>query len=195
MEPAARRRGRYPPGMDVLALVLALLALLLAWRAFSLASSQARAVEDSEQEARRRAQNVAAEVGQALTVQRRMLARLAAGETLDPQSVLDGQLWRELHDAQARALLEEKKELVLVDVRSPHETAAGILPGARLIPVDELPERVGELSKRDPILLYCAVGARSAAACEYLSREGFERLYNLTGGISAWSGQLVKPEE
>ena len=185
--------GRYPAAMELLALGLALLALLLAWRAYSLASSQVRVIEVSADEARRRAQTVADEVDQALGIQRRMLARLAAGGTLDPQSVLDGQLWQEVHEAQARTLLDKTPELVLVDVRSPHETAAGILPGARLIPVDELPERAKELSKEDSILVYCAVGSRSAAACEYLAREGFERLYNLTGGFSAWTGPRVTP--
>ena len=57
-----------------------------------------------------------------------------------------------------------------------------------MIPLDELEERKIEVPASRKVLIYCAAGARSAEACEYLSRQGHDELYNLEGGISAWPG-------
>ena len=77
---------------------------------------------------------------------------------------------------------------------TPTETAAGIIPGATLIPVDELERRAGELQREGlPMLVYCAMGGRSAAACELLSRAGFDGLMNLEGGFSSWAGARERP--
>jgi len=91
------------------------------------------------------------------------------------------------------ALLQEaeagRSELLLLDVREPEEHARAQIPGARLIPLGELPERLGELSdwKRRPIVVHCHKGGRSAQACRLLSDAGFTRVTNLSGGIEAWS--------
>ncbi|NIQ08628.1 MAG: rhodanese-like domain-containing protein, partial [Gammaproteobacteria bacterium] len=61
------------------------------------------------------------------------------------------------------------------------------LQGARLIPIDQLVARIGELPKDRPILVYCAVGSRSAQVVNYLARRGFSELYNLYGGIYSWA--------
>jgi rhodanese-related sulfurtransferase len=82
----------------------------------------------------------------------------------------------------------------LVDVRSPEETAEGIIPGALCIPVDEIAERKEEIPKTgQPVLVYCAGGGRSLGVCEELSHAGFERLHNLQGGFMGWTGEVVKP--
>src|SRR5262249_16114328 len=75
------------------------------------------------------------------------------------------------------------------------EFAAGHIPNARLIPVDELEDRLGELPSRDTaMLVHCAAGGRSSAACELLGHRGFTRLLNLAGGMHAWPGPVVKEE-
>ncbi len=76
----------------------------------------------------------------------------------------------------------------LVDVRRPSEYEEGHLPGARLIPVDDLQDRLGEL---DPDLLtiaYCAAGVRSRAAASALQNAGFREVYSMAGGFRAWEG-------
>lgn len=74
----------------------------------------------------------------------------------------------------------------LVDVRTPEEFAAGHLPGAVNIPVDELPRRFGELgSPEKPLVLYCRSGARSGRARSFLLERGFQQVLNL-GPMSAW---------
>jgi rhodanese-related sulfurtransferase len=59
--------------------------------------------------------------------------------------------------------------------------------------MDELDDRKEEIPKDRTVLVYCASGGRSAAACDALAREGWSGLMNLTGGIGAWQGAVVKP--
>lgn len=83
----------------------------------------------------------------------------------------------------------------LLDVRQPGEYDQEHLAGARLIPLKELPGRVNELDPDQPVLVYCAIGGRSRAAAQYLNGQGFNQVYNLSGGIKAWQGRkAVGPE-
>ncbi len=180
--------------MEILTPILALIALLVAFLAYRRAGAHANAIEEAAASARRAAQNVASEVGAALEVQRKLLARVVGGERLTREMVLEGQLWRDVTQEEARRMVAEDRALVIVDVRTPAETRSGIVPGARLIPMDELEERAKELPKEGAaILVYCAGGGRSAAACDYLSRQGFESLNNLEGGFTSWTGARANP--
>ncbi len=180
--------------MEFVTPILAFLALVLAWLAYKRSGAQARAIEEAGVDARRAAKSVATELGAALEVQKKLLARVAAGEKLTREMILEGQLWRDVSAAEGQRMLADERGLVLVDVRTPAETRSGILPGARLIPIDQLEARAGELPKSGvPILIYCAGGGRSAAACEHLSRAGFEGLHNLEGGFSSWTGPRAMP--
>lgn len=76
---------------------------------------------------------------------------------------------------------------VLLDVREGPEASFAALPGSVLIPLGELPERVGELDPAEPVVVYCHHGVRSARALEVLEKAGFTRARHLTGGIDAWS--------
>jgi rhodanese-related sulfurtransferase len=124
---------------------------------------------------------------------RSFISRLAAGETLDPKQVLEGRAWGDVGQLRAIELLNSGVHVL--DVRTPQETVAGIIPGAERIPVDDLPMRFGELGDPSvPILVYCAMGMRSAAACEFLSRQGFASLHNLEDGFGSWSGPSEVPD-
>ena len=79
-----------------------------------------------------------------------------------------------------------RKDLVLVDVRSPEELYEGSIPGSQLIPFSELAQGRMTLPTGKPILLICAVGGRSYAVGQYFSGKGYGEIYNLAGGISAW---------
>jgi sulfur-carrier protein adenylyltransferase/sulfurtransferase len=76
----------------------------------------------------------------------------------------------------------------LVDVRQDFEYAEGHLPGAKHIPLPELQERMAELDRGLPLLLYCRSGARSTAAGNMLAGQGFRHIMSLKGGIMAWQG-------
>jgi len=86
-------------------------------------------------------------------------------------------------EAQAR----QRAGALVVDVREPHEWRAGHIPGARLIPLDELPRRLAELDPEQEIVLVCRSGNRSAQATLLLQRAGFTRVANLAGGMIAWT--------
>ncbi len=79
--------------------------------------------------------------------------------------------------------------LVILDVRTKSEYDSGHIYGATLIPVTELPARIGELASRknDPILVYCGSGGRSKTASSILDSNGFTEVYNMLGGIAAWN--------
>ncbi len=82
----------------------------------------------------------------------------------------------------------QESDYTLLDVRQPSEYQEGHLAGAKLIPLPELPDRLGELDPQEPVVAYCAVGGRSRAAAQLLQGRGFREVYNLTGGIKAWDG-------
>jgi rhodanese-related sulfurtransferase len=80
----------------------------------------------------------------------------------------------------------------LVEVREAAEYVSGHAPGARLMPMGQLPARVAELVLERPVYLICASGNRSAAMTEFLTHAGFEA-YSVAGGTAAWvrSGRPV----
>ena len=179
--------------MAIAALILAALALFLALAARGKAGAFEQRIEDAERDARRRAENVAAEVEGELTTLRRLLVELSAGRPLTEDQILEGRLWRDVDTAAAKALLDGG-DVRLIDVRTPGEVAAGIIPGALHIPVDDLEARRSEIPRDDrTTLVYCAAGMRSAAACEYLSSKGFANLLNLEGGFQSWNGPVERP--
>ena len=77
-------------------------------------------------------------------------------------------------------------DVAIVDVREPHEYNAGHVPDATLIPVATVYARREELPKDKDLIFVCAVGQRSALACEMAAAAGLTRLYNLEGGTDAW---------
>lgn len=80
----------------------------------------------------------------------------------------------------------------LLDVREPWEHALAALPGSRLIPLGELPERLAELEdwRTADVVVYCHHGVRSAQAIGFLRGQGFSQLQNLSGGIDRWSAEV-----
>ena len=82
------------------------------------------------------------------------------------------------------------KNLVVIDVREPHERDIAFIPDSKLIPVGDVPARMHELDTADEIVLYCRTGVRSARALEQLRGAGFTKLKNLVGGIHAWADEV-----
>ena len=88
---------------------------------------------------------------------------------------------------EASQLVAQKLNLYLLDVRTPMEYQQARLDGARLIPIDQLTRRLDEVPRDRPVLVYCAVGSRSAQVVNYLVRRGYPEVYNLYGGIYSWA--------
>ena len=99
----------------------------------------------------------------------------------------DAAVARNLKPSEAFNLVGQRNDLYLLDVRTPGEYRQARLEGAQLIPIDQFVKRLGEVPKDRPILVYCAVGSRSAQVVNYLARQGYPEIYNLYGGIYAWA--------
>jgi len=179
--------------MAYCALALAFFAVLIGLAALLSAKGACSSLDSGFRDLRRGVRNLDEELQHQVGVMRRLLARRIAGDLVTSEMVLDGRLWRDLSDSDAQRMLRDEKDLVVVDVRTYHEIeSGGKLPGARTIPVDELEERITEIPTSRKVLVYCAAGARSADACEHLSRNGFDDLYNLETGFSGWTGPVEK---
>lgn len=83
-----------------------------------------------------------------------------------------------------------RKDVLLVDVREPHEREIASIPGSRLIPLQEMAARAHELPQNEDIVLHCRSGVRSARALQLLQTLGFRRVKNLEGGILAWADDV-----
>ena len=81
-------------------------------------------------------------------------------------------------------------DVVLLDVREHDELALASVDGALHIPMREIPARLGELDASKPLVVMCHAGGRSRRVAEFLQGNGFSNVFNLQGGIDAWSTQL-----
>jgi monothiol glutaredoxin len=95
---------------------------------------------------------------------------------------------KQIRPAELKALQDRGEKLTLVDVRSPQEQELATL-GGRLLDRD-FEHDILELDKSTPLVFYCHTGMRSQAAAEHFVAEGFKRVYNLAGGIDAWSREV-----
>ncbi|WDL99375.1 rhodanese-like domain-containing protein [Alicyclobacillus sp. ALC3] len=91
-------------------------------------------------------------------------------------------------DVQSR--LEKGEKLQIIDVREPGEVASGKIPGAKNIPLGQIPNRLHEVSRNVETIMVCRSGGRSGRACEFLVGQGFENVKNMSGGMLSWSGKV-----
>jgi rhodanese-related sulfurtransferase/rubrerythrin len=94
----------------------------------------------------------------------------------------------EAEAAKAYMARHREGDYTLLDVRQPKEYEDSHLPGARLLPLPQLPDLYQELDPEKPTLVHCAIGGRSRVAAQMLSGWGFKEVYNLAGGIKAFQG-------
>jgi len=95
----------------------------------------------------------------------------------------------EMTPAELKQRLDAGEATYILDVREPHECQICSL-GGHLLPLGELPSRVHELNTADEIVVHCRSGVRSARAVDFLRKTGFRKVWNLKGGILAWSDQV-----
>ena len=90
----------------------------------------------------------------------------------------------------AKELSRSLDRVLLIDVREAFEVEIARIPGARLIPLGELQNRMDEIDRHADIVVHCRSGLRSAKAARWLEEAGFERVRNLRGGILAWADEV-----
>lgn len=100
----------------------------------------------------------------------------------------------EVHPRDVKQWLDEKQELLIIDVRRQNEWDATHLPAATLVPLDQLEAKLDTLAawKERRVVVHCHHGVRSMNAAILLRRKGFQKVYSMAGGIDAWS-LLVAP--
>lgn len=108
-----------------------------------------------------------------------------AGETISLWAAQGGKLGQ-VEQLSVGDLSRKRNGLVLVDVRGRTEWDAGHIPGAYLIPLAELPGRLGEIPSDQPVAVHCQGGTRSAIAASLLQARGRKGVANVTGGMTAW---------
>jgi sulfur-carrier protein adenylyltransferase/sulfurtransferase len=94
--------------------------------------------------------------------------------------------------SELKARLDRGDKLTIIDVREPFEWEIGNLGqfGARLMPMDALPDYLDELDPGEELVMQCRSGSRSAQATRFLTERGFPRVSNLKGGLLAWSDEV-----
>ncbi|GGN67079.1 MULTISPECIES: rhodanese-like domain-containing protein [Oceanobacillus] len=89
--------------------------------------------------------------------------------------------------------LERKRDagekLNIIDVREDEEVEMGIIPGAKHIPLGQIPERLNELNKNEHYYMVCRSGGRSGSACDFLIQNGYN-VTNMVGGMLDWEGEV-----
>lgn len=89
-----------------------------------------------------------------------------------------------------KQLIDDKEDFQLIDCREQHEFDH-VNIGGELIPLNEIPNNVDKISEDKKVVIHCRSGARSGNAVMYLQQNhGLDNLYNLTGGILAWSDEI-----
>ncbi|MGA8705874.1 MAG: rhodanese-like domain-containing protein [Steroidobacteraceae bacterium] len=96
----------------------------------------------------------------------------------------------EIRAVELKRRLDAGEKLTLLDVREPWEVAIARIPGSLNIPLGEVPQRLGELDSRAPLVVMCKVGGRSLRAAQFLAGRGFGDVANLSGGIDAWTQEV-----
>jgi len=96
----------------------------------------------------------------------------------------------ELTARELKRELDDRKSIVILDVRQPFEYQISHIEGSKLIPLGQLTQRVNELDTADQIVAVCHTGVQSAQAVRFLNSLGFKKVKNLRGGIDAWTREV-----
>ncbi|WP_027416610.1 rhodanese-like domain-containing protein [Aneurinibacillus terranovensis] len=90
---------------------------------------------------------------------------------------------------QVKERLEAGEKMNIIDVRENHEVAAGKIPSAKHIRLSDIPHRINEIDPNIETVIVCRSGGRSARACQFLILQGYTKVKNMIGGMSAWTGR------
>jgi rhodanese-related sulfurtransferase len=98
-------------------------------------------------------------------------------------------------DAEVLAGMADDENTVIIDVRTPAEWQNGYIPGTDMFidfQASDFADQISKLDTSKTYVIYCRSGNRSSKACQVMSKNGFTKLYNLSGGINKWTGEIKK---
>ncbi|WP_164668310.1 rhodanese-like domain-containing protein [Virgibacillus doumboii] len=87
-------------------------------------------------------------------------------------------------------LIEEDKDIVIVDVREDEEVAQGMIEDAKHIPLDKIPHSTNEMDKDKHYIFVCRSGRRSMMAASFMDERGF-KVSSMEGGMQDWDGEVI----
>ncbi|WP_447977404.1 rhodanese-like domain-containing protein [Candidatus Nitrospira bockiana] len=184
--------------MDVLSLMLGGLSVAVAvwaaYRAMSL-TKEIRQLKREQYYLDGRVKRTAEDIRDAVQPLRWQLANLTIQKPVSRELILAGRPYLDISAADAEREIAKSggfasAQLMVVDVRTAKEYAAKHLPGARLVPLEELDGRY----RRDipdtveKVFVYCGSGERSRLACDFLGQQGYTNVYNIQDGLRGWRG-------
>jgi len=96
---------------------------------------------------------------------------------------------KEVTVSELKKMRDEKADFQLIDVREAHELEICEIGGEH-IPMGDVMDNLGKISKDKQVVIHCRSGARSGAICQALETQGYNNVYNLKGGIIAWANEI-----
>jgi adenylyltransferase/sulfurtransferase len=98
----------------------------------------------------------------------------------------------EITPREVKSMLDEKKDFIFIDCRLPNEYAITNIPGAKLLPLQHLAQRIGELKghEQEPVVVFCRSGSRSLQFAQILRSQGFKNTKSVAGGILLWNKDI-----
>lgn len=104
---------------------------------------------------------------------------------------MENHTWKEQTTEEVKKRLNNKESIEILDVREPEEWEAGRIPGAKHIPLGEIPHRLQELDPKKETIVVCRSGNRSGMATEFLLQKGYN-VINMRGGMLEWTGDIER---
>ncbi|WP_339227415.1 rhodanese-like domain-containing protein [Oceanobacillus sp. FSL K6-2867] len=96
---------------------------------------------------------------------------------------------KEITAKELQQKLVSGEKINIVDVREDEEVVNGKIPGAKHLPLGQIPERLAELDKNEHYYMVCRSGGRSGNACQFLIQHGYN-VTNMAGGMLDWKGEI-----
>ncbi len=88
-----------------------------------------------------------------------------------------------------KSRIDAGQDVYILDVREPYEYQIANI-GGKLIPMNDVPQRLAEIDRDREVIVHCKVGGRSQRVAEFLKQAGYPKVANLAGGILAWSNEI-----
>lgn len=92
----------------------------------------------------------------------------------------------QMETTELRSRLQDGETVYMIDVREDEEVAAGMIDGAKHIPMGEIPNRLDEIPRDQEVVIICRSGGRSQHVCEFLAHQGLDNVINMKGGMLQW---------
>ncbi|OMF76057.1 sulfurtransferase [Paenibacillus glucanolyticus] len=92
----------------------------------------------------------------------------------------------QIETSELRSRLQNGENVYMIDVREDEEVAAGMISGAKHIPMGDIPNRLDDIPRDQEVIIICRSGGRSQHVCEFLSHQGLDNVINMKGGMLQW---------